>query len=83
MSEIPDDVLKAAKAAAYETEKTGDDAAAITSLTGVDVIARAILAERDRCANVAIQYFRGDEYNSNQQSASEMIYAAILSGEAS
>ena len=42
----------------------------------------AILAERDRCANVAIQYFRGDEYNSNQRSAGAMIYVAILAGEA-
>lgn len=41
----------------------------------------AILAERDRCANVAIQYFRGDEYNSNQRSAGAMIYVAILAGE--
>lgn len=41
----------------------------------------AILEERDRCANVAIQYFRGDEYNSNQRSAGAMIYVAILGGE--
>lgn len=50
---IPDDVLTAAKEAAYFTETTGDDEAAITSFVGVRVICGAILAERKRCADVA------------------------------
>lgn len=51
--DIPQDVLAAAKKAAYLTEETGDGAAAITSLIGVDIIARAIMAERERCAKIA------------------------------
>jgi len=50
---IPYDVLSAAKAAAYATEEEFNDTAAITSARGVDVIACAILAERQRCADIA------------------------------
>ncbi|PWU76228.1 hypothetical protein DK867_02860 [Ochrobactrum sp. POC9] len=46
-----------------------------------EIVMKAILAERQRCADVAIQYFRSDEYNSNQRSAGAMIYVAILAGE--
>lgn len=47
-SDIPEAVMAAAKAAAYATEATFDGAAAITSLTGVRVIARAIMAAEER-----------------------------------
>ncbi|MCO7728941.1 hypothetical protein NJB93_20460 [Brucella intermedia] len=53
MTKIQADILAAAKAAAYATEADGNDEAAITSLVGVDVIAAAIHAERQRCADVA------------------------------
>jgi len=42
----------------------------------------AILAERQRCADVAIQHFQGYEYNCAQRAAGATIYAAILAGEA-
>jgi len=44
-------------------------------------IARAILAERQRCADVVIQHFQGYEYNCDQRAAGATIYAAILAGE--
>ncbi|KAB2788570.1 hypothetical protein F9K97_05685 [Brucella anthropi] len=47
-----------------------------------EIIARAILAERQRCADVAIQHFKGYEYNCAQRAAGATIYAAILAGEA-
>jgi hypothetical protein len=47
MSDIPEDVMTAAQAAAYAVEGTCDDGA-ITSVNGVRVIAKAILAERER-----------------------------------
>ncbi|WP_340584082.1 hypothetical protein [Brucella pseudintermedia] len=73
MTEIPQDILAAAEKACLRPTTAQDR---------INNVARAILAERDRCANVAIQYFRGDEYNSNQRSAGAMIYVAILAGEA-
>lgn len=42
----------------------------------------AILAERERCANVAIQHFQGIEYNCAQRAAGATIYVAILAGDA-
>jgi hypothetical protein len=42
----------------------------------------AILAERQRCADVAIQHFQGIEYTCAQRAAGATIYAAILAGEA-
>lgn len=44
-------------------------------------IAHAILAERQRCADVSIQRFRGYEYSCAQRAAGAAIYAAILAGE--
>ncbi len=81
MTKIPADILAAAKAAAYATEADGNDEAAITSLVGVNVIAAAIHAERERCANVARAYFDGDEYGSNYKAAGYMVSVAILAGE--
>jgi len=44
-------------------------------------IAHAIHAERQRCADVAIQHFKGYKYNCAQRAAGATIYAAILAGE--
>lgn len=41
----------------------------------------AILAERQRCADVAIQHFQGIEYNCAQRAAGATIYVAILAGD--
>ena len=54
--DIPEDVMRAAKAAAYAVEGGPYAEAANTSSVGVDVVARAILAERERCANVLAAY---------------------------
>jgi len=81
MTKIPENIMAIAReaidSAAFEQFPDGTFPDAT-----YDRVARAILAERDRCADVAIQYFRGDEYNSNQRSAGAMIYVAILAGEA-
>lgn len=45
------------------------------------VIARAILAERERCADVAFDYFKGDAYGSNYIEAGNLVGTAILAGE--
>lgn len=55
MTEIPDDVLNAAKQVAFATEERGEDDAAITSHIGVRVICEAILAERERCTEIAMK----------------------------
>lgn len=81
-SDIPRDVLAAAKKAAYATEQTGEDGAAITSLIGVDVVARAIFAERERCAAIAdghAQVLRGN-FDRNCAIAVEGVATAIRKG---
>lgn len=46
-----------------------------------EIVMKAILAERQRCADVAIRYFQGQKYNDGQRAAGASIYAAILAGE--
>ena len=72
MNAVPEYIMAAAEKACLRPTTAQDR---------INNVAKAILEERDRCANVAIQYFRGDEYNSNQRSAGAMIYVAILAGD--
>ena len=72
MSAIPDDIMAAAEKACLRPTTAQDR---------INNVAKAILAERRRCADVALQYFQGNEYNSNQRAAGAMIYFAILAGD--
>jgi hypothetical protein len=74
MSEIPDDVMKAAYDAAldYRHEKACDPIHNDDSLQLV--IARAILAERERCAKVAMSVkARSDWYNGAYDGVQDVI----------
>lgn len=81
MSDFPEDILKAAR-------KTENDVSASWSHERVDIIARAILAERKRCAKVAeysVDRWRaqGDKCQvSCDVTACEDIAEAIMKGEA-
>jgi len=93
MTTIPDDIMKAAREALAKAEEIMPW---IADPDGVkaDIIARAILAERERCARVA--YARRDEwmaqagarqtpyatYMAARSDAAEDIAAAIRKGEA-
>lgn len=72
---IPEDIMATARTVADSEVNFG------SYEVNVLAIARAILAERQRCADVAIQHFKGYEYNCAQRAAGATIYAAILAGE--
>lgn len=70
---IPTDIENAAMSAMRDMD-LGDTAYGYSGLRIRKAVASAILAERHRCADVAIKYSQGQEYN---------IYEAILTGETS
>lgn len=72
---LTDDVLQAAKRVAYATEERGQGEAAITSAVGVDVVCQAILAERQRCADIA--ELLGNDFSPD---VADHIREAILGG---
>ena len=87
MTEIPDDVMKAAEAAYSDAVRGGHDTRSFESR--IEEIARAIMAERERCAKVVEEYelighprlSPGAEINawySGQERAYEMARRGIL-----
>ncbi|MFC0245847.1 hypothetical protein ACFOLL_12480 [Falsochrobactrum ovis] len=80
MSGMPADIENAAVSAMRHMD-LGDTAYGYNGLRIRKAVAAAILAERQRCADVAISYFQGQEYNGGQRAAGASIYAAILAGE--
>lgn len=70
MSEIPDDVMKAA-VVAFNTAIDMDGYEG-----SYEVVARAILAERERCAKVAYAY--ADAHTSDHKMISQIIGRKIL-----
>ncbi len=77
MSDIPLDIMYTAAnwtAKCYQP-KTG------TWFDVRDNIARAIHAERERCADVARSYFNSEEYGAHHRAAGYAVSVAIVSGE--
>jgi hypothetical protein len=73
MSEIPDDILKDAKSVHLSLIGRGID-------SSIRVIARAILAERERCIDIAhdqAENWRNMAYSGDRSIAAEVIAAAI------
>lgn len=73
MTEIPEDIMKAAKEATRSWKGSGD----------LEMnIAKALLAERERCAAVAIEYDGGGRKNNDVGLALSDVAAAIRQGQA-
>jgi hypothetical protein len=79
MSEIPDDIMEVACEAHERLQQIGaipddttDDAPAVYT------IAAAILAERQRCADVVAHYCDSDEYSTNYRLIAADMAEAIL-----
>lgn len=78
MNEIPDDIMEAAKGAlnsAVSAAMGGDPQPSV-------FIAKALLAERERCAAVAIEYDGGGRKNNDVGWALSDVAAAIRQGQA-
>jgi hypothetical protein len=73
MTTIPDDVMNAAKDAARRSVERPYNAGTMKRAT--DIIARAIMAERERCATVA------DAHSECERDCGDVIAAAIRKGE--
>ena len=72
-TKIPTDIMEAALRAANSTRQDGNECYWITSTVGVDVIANAILAERQRCADIVRNHY------ATQFGLSDLLASAILS----
>lgn len=80
---VPDDVMKAALAAAMEIQGDGDGSEDdwVPHYDHVCVIARAIMAERERCASIA-QHLNGWGADCGRGGHAEHIAKIIRKGEA-
>lgn len=75
-TQIPNDVMEAAVNVAFEIYADADNNKNYTWFDVRDVIARAILAERERCARIADEYKKQLEGEANEWRADRMPMAA-------